>query len=159
MSEVYVDREILTQLEASYSADRISEGASIRKPVQFENRLYVAVGTNNSRVDAYALVPREDFTGTVRTYRVPPDREYEEYYESLRNDPKGFYHGMLVKHRGKEWVLIGPEVTFVNKSDAQGKITTTALQPHSQLDLLGSCFELLPNGLIVHGKPSEEEYE
>jgi len=112
---VLVDQETFAKIEASYSGDRISEGTAVRRPVEFEGKLYVATGSGMGKVEAYQLVPREQFTGAPRTYRVPAGREDEEYYESLRNDPNGFYHGMLVKRGKEEHVLVGPGVTFVTK--------------------------------------------
>ncbi len=116
---VLVDQETFTKLEASNSCDRISEGAAVRKPVKFEGKLYVAASSGMGKVEAYQLVPKEEFTGKVRTYRVPKGREYDEYYDSLRNDPNGFYHGMLAKRGQVEHVLVGPPVTFVTKEAEQ----------------------------------------
>jgi len=114
---ILVDQETFAKIEASYSADRISEGTAVRRPVEFEGKLYVATSGGMGKVEAYHLVPGEEFTGAPRTYRIPAGREYKEYYESLRNDPNGFYHGMLVKHGKEAHVLVGPEVTFVTKVD------------------------------------------
>ena len=114
---VLVDQETFEKLEASNSCDRISEGTAVRKPVKVEGKLYVATSSGMGKVEAYQLVPKEEFTGEVRTYRVPKGREYDEYYESLRSDPNGFYHGMLSKRGQVEHVLVGPPVTFVTKVD------------------------------------------
>ena len=114
---VLVDQETFAKLEASNSCERISEGTAVRTPVEFWGELYVATGSGMGKVEAYHLVPREQFFGEVRTYKVPAGREYGEYLESLRNDPNGFYHGMLVKRGKEECVLAGPEVTFVTKVD------------------------------------------
>lgn len=114
---VLVDQETFAKIEASYSADRISEGTAVKRPVAFEDKLYVATSGGMGKVEAYQLVPREGFTGQVRTYKVAAGREGEEYYESLRNDPNGFYHRMLVKRGQVEHVLVGPPVTFVTEVD------------------------------------------
>lgn len=114
---ILVDQETFEKVEASYSADRISEGTAVRKPVESEGKLYLATGSGMGKVEAYQLVPRAEYTGEVRTYRVPAGREYEKYYESLRNDPSGFYHSMLVKRGKEDYVLVGPKVTFVTKVD------------------------------------------
>lgn len=114
---VLVDQETFAKIDASYSADRISEGTAVKRPVGFEDKLYVATSGGMGKVEAYQLVPREGFSGEVRTYKVPAGREGEEYYESLRNDPNGFYHGMRVKRGQVEHVLVGPPVTFVTEVD------------------------------------------
>ncbi len=158
ISQVAVSPEMFDKIEGSYSADRISEGTAVRKPVEVEGKLYLATGSGMGKVEAYQLIPREEFTGGVRTYKVPPGREYDEYYESLRNDPNGFYHGMLVKRGAHEHALVGPPIIFVVK--ATKKNTNRALVTHSvALKILGPSFELHPTGLTVIGKPTEEEYE
>ena len=123
---VLVDQETFEKIGASYSADRISEGTAVRRPVEFEGNLYVVTGSGMGKVEAYQLVPSEEFTGEVRTYKVPAGRESDEYYESLRNDPAGFYHGMLVKRGKVDYVLVGPEVTFVTTVD-QGNFSREKL--------------------------------
>lgn len=153
ISQVAVSPEMFGKVEDSYSADRISEGIAVRKPAIFEGKLYLATGINTEEVKAYQLVPAEEFTGEMRTYNVPKGREYEEYYESLRKDPNGFYHGMLVKRGAHEHALVGPPIIFVVKA------RTKKLQPQPQLRLLGGHFDLLPNALIVQGKPSIGEYD
>lgn len=110
---IYVDAQTLAKIHASYSGDRISEHQPVRKPFLHDGKFYISTGGSGGSEEAYLLMPRDAFTGEVRTYSVPPGREYDEYYESLRNDPNGFYHGMLVKQGKEEHVLVGPEVTFV----------------------------------------------
>lgn len=39
--------------------------------------------------------------------------------DAARNDPNGFYHGMLVTWRGMPMVLCGPPVVFVPGEAAQ----------------------------------------
>jgi len=113
---IHVELEKFSEIEASYSGDRISKDVAIRKPSVFEGKQYTAVGIDSKSIQAYQLLPKEEFTGEVRSYRVPKEREDEEYYQSLRDDPNGFYHGMLVKHRKSDHVLVGPPVSFVLKT-------------------------------------------
>ncbi len=124
-----VNDEQFEKIHASYSADRISEGQPVRKPFEFEGKLYTSVGNVTepgieSREEAYQLLAREEFTGEVRTYLAPDGQESEEYYESLRSDPLGFYHGMLVKRGKTDYVLVGPPITFVaNPKDISQEIS------------------------------------
>jgi ParB/RepB/Spo0J family partition protein len=114
---ILVDQETFDKLAESNSCDRISEGKPVRKPVEFEGKLYLSTGSSNDEVEAYVLVSRAEFQGEIRTYSVPKGRDYEEYFDSLRADPNGFYHGMLVKRGKEDCVLVGPEVSFVTKVD------------------------------------------
>jgi len=121
-----VDRETLEKLGASNSCGEIMEGKTVRPTVTVNDGLYLATGGISNGMDgmlevnAYkvaSISPGGEFPHgypdvKLRTYKVPRGRVYEEYYESLRNDPMGFYHGMVVKKAKGEWVLIGPEITF-----------------------------------------------
>jgi len=114
---ISVDEEKFAEISASYSAKRISEGKPLRKPFKREEKLYIAISgismPGEEKAEAYQLVPRAEFTGEIRTYAVPKGRGHEEYYDSLRNDPMGFYHGMLVKRGKEECILVGPPINFV----------------------------------------------
>lgn len=117
--EIEVKPELYDEVEASYSADRISEDQPVRKPFKFKGRFYISTGNTIPCPgwECYELVDQGLYNGAIRTYRVPKGREYEEYYESLRRDPKGFYHGMLVKRGNRLCVLVGPPLTFtIDKS-------------------------------------------
>lgn len=39
-------------------------------------------------------------------------RDRCENGDAARNDPFGFYHGMIVSHAGQDFVLCGPPETF-----------------------------------------------
>jgi len=158
ISQVAVSPEMFGKIEGSYSADRISEGTAVRKPAAVEGKLYVATGSSMGKVEAYQLVPGEEFTDVVRTYKIPKGREYDEYYESLRNDPNGFYHGMLVKRGAHEYALVGPPIIFVVKATTKKNTSRALAKPSVALKILGPSFELHPTGLAVIGKPTEEEY-
>ncbi|MBA7709374.1 hypothetical protein ES703_118291 [subsurface metagenome] len=75
------------------------------------------------------MLAREEFTGEVRTYLAPDGQESEEYYESLRSDPLGFYHGMLVKRGKTDYVLVGPPITFVAEPKDISQEISKAEQP------------------------------
>ncbi len=112
-----IDRKTFDKLYKSNSCGAISEGQPVSAPVEFEGKRYLATGGctggGQDEVDAYMVIPRAEYSGEVRTYAVPKGRKYDEYYDSLRADPNGFYNGMVVKQGKNEWVLVGPEVTFV----------------------------------------------
>lgn len=124
-TKIYVDNKFLTEyVEPSYSGGTISErGSIVKKPFNYEGKQYIA--TSNWPVgdelewNCYQLMPKDDFKGETRTYSVPKGRNYEEYYESLRKDPNGFYHGMLVKRGKSDCVLVGPEISFIAKTISQ----------------------------------------
>lgn len=97
---------------ASYSADRIGIGQPIRRPFPWRGGLWVCTGIGGRRgfmaAEAYRLVDPTGFRGEPVTYA-----EKTREAEAARNDPLGFYHGMLVRCRGREFVLSGPAVRFV----------------------------------------------
>lgn len=111
-----VPADIYADVTASYSGDIIAGKTSrVKLPFQYWGKRYVNTGdaVPGPGKECYQLVPREEYKGDVRTYIVPPGREYEEYYQSLRNDPQGFYDGMLVKHGKADCVLVGPPAIFL----------------------------------------------
>ena len=124
-AEIKVTPEFFDGIHESYSGDCISENQPVRRPFKYGGKLYISTGGRGGGTppryeeECYELVDRELYSGQVRTYSVPKEREYEEYYESLRNDPNGFYHGMLVKRGSKDFVLVGPEVTFIRDEKAK----------------------------------------
>ena len=121
----YVDQEFATEhIKPSYSGHTIAEkGSKVTKPFTHGNKRYICIGSSSGGADmlaewrCYQLVPKEEFKGETRTYTLPEGRDYEGYYESLRNDPNGFYHGMLVAWGKNDCVLAGPEVTFMVGED------------------------------------------
>ncbi len=92
----------------SYSADVIGESSSrIRRPFLFENEYWVCVGRCANEADAYRIKDPRMFDRAKTTYR-----EKTRDCEAARNDPNGFYDGMVIKWGGTEYVLTGPEVRF-----------------------------------------------
>lgn len=98
-------------VECAYSADRIGLGQPVRKPFAWRGGVWVCTGITHLRgeisAECYRLVPLRFFEGAVCRYR---DRC--EDGDAARNDPFGFYHGMIVSHGGQDFVLCGPPETF-----------------------------------------------
>jgi hypothetical protein len=98
-------------ISASYSADRIGMSQPVRKPFEWKGGLWVCVGKGHRggevSAEAYRLVHPQMFDGEPMTYAARVRNG-----DAARADANGFYHGMLVKHAGAEFVLCGPPVTF-----------------------------------------------
>ena len=117
---VQVSRDIFDQLRESYSADKIGESKTVRKPFKFEGVFYVSTGGHLGKnslpaEEAYQLVPRDQFQGLVKWYGQKLRETQVDWGEQRRNQPEGFYHGMLIKRGETEWVLLGPPITFQPK--------------------------------------------
>ena len=98
-------------VSASYSADTIAFKSRVRRPFTYRQALWVCTGTGGrlgSVAEAYRLTEAEQFDGDPTTYG-----EKVRDSEAARSDPNGFYHGMTVKHGGREHVLTGPPAVFV----------------------------------------------
>lgn len=97
-------------ISRSYSADRIGMGKPVRLPFRFEGAQWVCTGSGGHHhrggAEAYRLVHPSQFSDRIFSYG-------ERSGEEGRTDPKGFYHGMRVRHRGEEFVLCGAPVVFV----------------------------------------------
>ena len=101
-------------ISAAYSADAIGMEGRIRKPFRFQNAFYATVSMQSgSEISATA-------------YQLQQPRLFGEptatYAERCRSDnprahPKGFYHGMLVRHGNNEWALVGPPRRFIPSSE------------------------------------------
>jgi len=125
-TKIYVDSKFIAEhVEPSCSADIIAKRDSrVKKPFTYDGKQYICTGSwwnrdTGQKWNCYQLMPKDDFKGEARTYITPEGRDSEEYYESRRNDPNGFYHGVLVKQGKNECVLIGPEVSFIAKTISQ----------------------------------------
>ena len=99
-------------ISASYSADRIGLSKPVRKPFRWQGGLCIAVSKHSvdgtHTAEAYKLISVDHFAGEPTTYR---DKTADA--ESARRDPNGFYHGMTVRHAGRDLVLVGPPVCFI----------------------------------------------
>jgi hypothetical protein len=119
-------------IHASYSADLISMSGKIRKPFKHGAYLWACVGIigrgdSGQELEAYRLTPAALFPEPVTSYNA---KVAIHHGDAARNDPKGFYHGMAVKHGGLTYVLTGPPSLFI--ADAQTETPAPA-----QLDLFG----------------------
>ena len=99
----------------------------VRKPFKFKNQLWVHTGgggrldtPEDYKITAYRLIPIDDFDGDPTTYHEKTADSHK-----ARSDPSGFYHGITVKYKNKDHILLGPSVTFT-----PGKVR--------QLDLFGN---------------------
>jgi len=68
------------------------------------------------QAEAYQLIPAKAFTGTPTSYGEKIGTA--ENAEAARNDPNGFYHGMIVKQGQETFVIVGPPVVFVAEEGA-----------------------------------------
>lgn len=107
-------------ISASYSADTIALHNRIRKPFLFQNKLWISVGSGNLpvvTVRAYQLLDANYFDGVAATYA-----EKTRDSEAARNDPSGFYHGMIVTHAGRLYALVGPAVQLIAGEQRQADL-------------------------------------
>lgn len=103
-------------ISASYSADKIADKGTVRKPFTFEGKPFVDTGSGV----AVELVPESQFKGETYTYnesRKLPDDHPDRYG----------YNGTKVKYQNKPYVLKGPAVRF-----RPGKEGTFALEGQQQ---------------------------
>lgn len=102
-------------IHASYSADTIATSGKIRKSFRWQAQLMVTVSLSGhggiQQAEAYRLIPLRAFSGTTMSYAEKIGTA--ENAETARNDPNGFYHGMIVKQGQETFVLSGPPVVFV----------------------------------------------
>jgi len=105
----------------SYSADRIGMGQPLRRPFKFRNGLWVCTGitgrSGQTIAEAYRLTDPTVFEGRPTTY---PEKTRDP--EAARQDPSGFYHGMIVRTGKRSLVLEGPPVVFVRGRDTQADL-------------------------------------
>ncbi|MGA2160216.1 MAG: hypothetical protein ABSG90_13505, partial [Dehalococcoidia bacterium] len=135
LNTVYVDKSFLKKkVEPSCSVETIAEkGSRVRNPFQHDGKSWICTGSGPEGYDCYQLLKAEEWTGETRTYSVPKGREYNEYYESLRNDPNGFHHGMLVTWGKSQCVLVGPKTTFTEAISQEIPQTIEVLDLHELL--------------------------
>jgi hypothetical protein len=102
-------------IHASYSADTIASSGRIRKSFRWQAQLMVTVSFSRrdgrDEAEAYRLVLAATFPGQPTSYS---DRiGSAEEADAARNDPNGFYHGVLVRQGSETFVLAGPPLLFV----------------------------------------------
>ena len=106
------------EIHGSYSADLIAMKGRVRKPFNWKGELCVCTSIRGSALadsgmeehEAYRLVPANTFAGTPTTYH--DKTALAEAAEAARNNPNGFYHGMVIKHGDQDFVLCGPPIRF-----------------------------------------------
>ena len=116
-------------ISESYSADRIAFGQPVRKPFQHDRALWICTSITGSELtssgshehEAYRILSERMFTGTPTTYRTKTGTN------EARNDPHGFYHGVVVKHGRATFVLCGPPLRFV----PEGAVARPGREPNS----------------------------
>lgn len=98
-------------IHASYSADTIGQGGTVRRLFKWQNGLCICTSIHNFEAayhcEAYRLLPRPHFEGTPVTYQ-----EAAMSSCARRESGMGFYHSILVKSAGKDFVLVGPSMRF-----------------------------------------------
>jgi hypothetical protein len=99
-------------ISASYSADRIAMGHSIRKPFRWQGSDWTCVSKSGrdgvQSAQAYRLIHVTQFPGTPTSYG-----EKTRDSDAARADPGGFYHGMTITHAAQQLVLCGPAAIFL----------------------------------------------
>ncbi len=105
-------------IHASYSADKIGLEGRVRRPFHWQNGQCVCTSvrgiSGEYTFEAYRLVAIRYFDGTPETYR-----EATMNSAARRESGMGFYHGMLVKHAKKDFVLVGPPIRFRSNETEQ----------------------------------------
>ena len=112
-------------IAASYSADRIGMGQPVRKPFVHQGEAWVCVGRRGRgpTADAYKLVPIDWYSD--RLVDAFAGQFFGSYAEKTadaewaRQDPNGFYHGVIVQHGGHHFVMVGPPMRFTPKAQPQ----------------------------------------
>lgn len=102
-------------IAASYSADRIGMGEKIRQPFIHEGEVWVCVGRRGRgpTAEAYRLVPIDWYTEQLTDQFFGSYAEKTVNAEWARQDPNGFYHGVIVQRGGQHFVMHGPPAVFV----------------------------------------------
>jgi len=76
-------------------------GHPVKTPFAFENALWVSVGSGKApnSYECFRVYKAENYDGPTHNYPGTPGDE--------------FYHGMKVKFRGEDAVLVGPPIDFI----------------------------------------------
>lgn len=122
LTVIEMTADTMKAVSESYSADRIAEKSPVRKPFKYKGKFYISSGSSvGGKIDprhteqAYQIVPRGEFKGTPLWYGQRLETWGGDWAEQRRQQPEGFYHGMLIKHGGTEFVMVGPPLIFVEK--------------------------------------------
>lgn len=99
--------------EKSYSADLIPSGR-IRAPYLHAGILWCCTEISGDNCEAFRVLERSKFAGKPVTYA---HRSIGRNAEKARSDPRGFYHGVIVKWGSQSFVLAGPPAVFRTKPE------------------------------------------
>jgi hypothetical protein len=115
----------------SYSGDRIGENNPVRPPFQWQGSLWTCIGMMvcagvQAEAWAYRLVPETLFDGEPTSYDAKT--RSEEDREAALTNPMGPYHAMRVRYKGDNFILCGPQATFIPDSEDGSNTETAAVQ-------------------------------
>ena len=111
MSSVCTDQATLEKIAESYSADKLSENNTIRKPFTFRGKLYTVTGSMSSggygyyHVNACELIPADHFQGRTFDYHMKDKLCDRNLY------PRGCHYGQRCSNGINQFVM-GNELIF-----------------------------------------------
>jgi len=120
----------------SFSALEPINGEEVKKPFLEADENYLSVGDYDDIAGAkraYRLVPREQYTGVIRSLKAPDGVELSEFYANLKLDPLGPYNGVIAKREDKEYVMVGPEVVFAPADNPEPVTSSSALDKSAEI--------------------------
>jgi hypothetical protein len=124
-SEIHTidDPDMAQEIQDSFSAGSIMNGAPIHDPFLLLGELWICVSANgvgitdtgDNEFEAYRLMPKEVFAGKSVSYaeKVCDDGADAAFY-----DPQGIYNGVEVHHGGHKYVMVGPPDIFIVTQEA-----------------------------------------
>lgn len=123
-------------ISKSYSADLIATNGKVRKPFRYQGHFWTATSLAGKggiqSAEAYRLIPEKLFDGSIISYQQKTGGA--DSAEAARQDPLGFYHGMLVRFKGAGHALVGPPAHFIAASAPERPAVET--EP-AQMSLFG----------------------
>jgi hypothetical protein len=120
-SEIHTidDPDLAQEIQDSFSAGSIMNGAPIHDPFLLLGELWLCVSANgvgitptgDNEFEAYRLLPKEAYSGKSLSYA-------EKICDNNRGDgafydPQGIYNGIEVQHDAHTYVLVGPPDIFI----------------------------------------------
>ena len=119
----------IARVDESYSCDCIGLSGRVRKPFRWKGSDWVSVGQRpGGTFEVYRLADPEIFDGATTTYA-----EKTKDAAAARADQNGFYHGMVVRHGQRLWVMSGPPVRLVAASELLAVKKTLKTKPLKKL--------------------------
>lgn len=121
----------------TYCADTIAMKSSVGRSFEHAGAIWCCVGITGKGLtslgesvhEGYRLTPEALFEGEKTTYAEKSRRwdEGDKYPgDYARNDPNGFYHGMVVTHKVQKFVLTGPGMAFAPLKEVSPAIPAPA---------------------------------